>query len=290
MAFRLGFQLALTVAICEVMFWRRIAKWFSESPVVLWAFLVWIIDLLATHFSDISRDPWETMKPIVNIVPKQIQDKANDIYQASIKQPVNLKKFKVYIYKDELDAIERWVQAKDRIETGGDLFGLWLDGHNVVVQFVLGPGKNCRRTTTSFYQDLEYLESVGNYITKKQGLCNVGQWHSHHRLNLSRPSAGDEDTVWNNMPGLGMERYVVFIATIKDSVDVNCFLFEIENETKLPVLHGEICVLKCEDGEGSPVRSCEELTDLVKSGMEEESIADVKGKDNNSVAIDIYDM
>jgi hypothetical protein len=187
----------------------------------------------------------------------------------------NTRKFKVYIYQNELEFIKRLVRQKDHIETGGDLFGLWVDAHNVVVQFVLGPGENCRRTTTSFYQDIDYLASVGDYITKNHGLCNIGQWHSHHRLNLPRPSMGDEDTVWNNMPGLGMERYVVFIATIKESVNVNCFLFEIENETKLPVLEGEICVL---DQSDSPVRNgCSALTGLVESGME----------DDNSVIVDM---
>ena len=203
-----------------------------------------------------------------------------------LKSSANTRKFKVYMYKDELKYIKRLVLQKDQIETGGDLFGLWLDSHNVVVQFVLGPGKKCRRSSTSFYQDVDYLESVGNYITKNQGLCNIGQWHSHHRLDLPRPSSGDENTVWNNMPHLGMERYVVFIATIKDSgfrmmnkVNVNCFLFEIENETKLPVLEGEICEL---EENVSPVRKrCSELSALVESGMEDKSGYDY------SVAVDM---
>lgn len=182
----------------------------------------------------------------------------------------------MYIYKDDLEDIKDWVMQKGDIETGGDLFGLWWDKHNVVVQFVLGPGKNVRRTATSFYQDTEYLHIVGDYITRKQGLCNLGQWHSHHTLNLPRPSTGDENTVWSNMPCLGMERYVVFIATINDSqtsvnknsVHVNCFLFEIENETKLPVLEGEICVMGQHSMGCSPIRTCSELARLVEEGME----------------------
>ncbi len=215
---------------------------------------------------------------LFNIVGRRIQSWTNIELRALT--PANTRKFKVYIYQDELEYIRRLVMQKDDIETGGDLFGLWIDKHNVVVQFVLGPGKNCRRSTTSFYQDVDYLGSVGNYITRNHGLCNIGQWHSHHRLDLPKPSIGDENTVWSNMPGLGMERYVVFIATIKDSrigifeptVNVNCFLFEIENESKLPVLDGEICELK---QQCSPVRMSSELIDLVESGQEHEAMTTI---------------
>ena len=208
---------------------------------------------------------------ILYILPTSLQSLINRVRE-SILPLSDGRTFKAYIYKDELKSIRRWVRQKDNIETGGDLFGLWLDRHNAVIQFVLGPGKNCRRTTISFYQDTDYLANVGGYITKNQGLCNVGQWHSHHRLRLTCPSTGDEGTVWNNMPALGMERYIVFIATISDidKVDVNCFLFEIENEKKLSVLPGEIC----EFGEDSPVQMSRELTNLVESGKEIEDKTD----------------
>ena len=60
--------------------------------------------------------------------------------------------FKVCINKGEWWQIQEWVLKYERIETGGDLFGLWLDGQTAVVQFVLGPGKKSRRTATSFFQ------------------------------------------------------------------------------------------------------------------------------------------
>ena len=60
--------------------------------------------------------------------------------------------FKVYINKGEWSQICDWVLKHDGIETGGDLFGLWLDEQTAVVQFVIGPGKACKRTTTSFFQ------------------------------------------------------------------------------------------------------------------------------------------
>ena len=86
---------------------------------------------------------------------------------------------------------------------GGDLFGLWIDEHTAVVQFVIGPGKKCRRTKTSFFQDTDYLARTGEYLTKQHGLCNIGQWHSHHKIQLFVPSAGDCRTVSENMPVSG---------------------------------------------------------------------------------------
>lgn len=176
--------------------------------------------------------------------------------------------FTVYIHDDELENIHQWVRSKDDIETGGDLFGLWIDQHTAVVQLVLGPGENCRRTTTSFYQDLDYLHECGEAITKGHGLCNIGQWHSHHRLSLDHPSSGDDETVWGNMPGLGLNRFIVFIATIKgiSSVNVNPFLYEIDSKTedKLPVLQGK---LLC-NSLYSPLRCNRSLVKKLEEGAE----------------------
>jgi hypothetical protein len=67
----------------------------------------------------------------------------------------------VYIYEQEFDFLKWLVLRKPGIETGGDLFGLWQDEGTAVVQFILGPGKGCSRTTTSFHQDVAYLREVG---------------------------------------------------------------------------------------------------------------------------------
>ena len=146
--------------------------------------------------------------------------------------------FEVYINEGEMYQIQEWVLRHKNIGTGGDLFGLWLDDHTAVVQFVLGPGKNCTRTTTSFFQDGEYLQEAGSYLTDKHSLCNIGQWHSHHRIKLSKPSSGDENIVSENMPVLGLNRYIVFIANITNTVTVNCFLFHYQSPER-SVTHGQ---------------------------------------------------
>ena len=187
--------------------------------------------------------------------------------ESSHDREVNKRVLKVYIYEDEMEKIRDWVLLKDNIETGGDLFGLWEDQHTAIVQFVLGPGKQCHRTTTSFFQDVEYLAKADNYLTKEHGLCNIGQWHSHHRLSLSHPSGGDERTVWGNMPELGMTRYIVFIATLtpENDVNVNCFLFELDEDRRLPVLKGRFEMLKG----SSPLRENTLTRNIMKDGAEQ---------------------
>jgi integrative and conjugative element protein (TIGR02256 family) len=123
--------------------------------------------------------------------------------------------FVAHVYEDDYRQIRELVQHYPHIETGGDLFGLWKDERTVIIQQFIGPGKECKRTSTSFHQDIEYLHKVGSLITTEEGLCNVGEWHSHHQIGMPEPSEADRRTVFSNMPHLGLERFVLFIASIE---------------------------------------------------------------------------
>ncbi len=166
------------------------------------------------------------------------------------------REFTVAIYASEYKQMCAWVLMNQSLETGGDLFGLWSNDHSAVIQLVLGPGENCKRTTHSFYQDVEYLEKAGSNLTGKEGVCHIGEWHSHHRIGLRQPSGGDERTVWTNMPKYGLSRFLLFIANIEtnnyggDAVSVGCFLFE-ETGTNREMLQGRFNLLPGE----SPFRS-----------------------------------
>ena len=107
------------------------------------------------------------------------------------------------------------------------------------------------------------MREAGTYLTTKHGLSNLGQWHSHHRIHLFEPSIGDKNTVWNNMPGLGLDRYIVFIANITDVVKIDCFLFQIKYGQRL-VKHGKFEFL----GGNSPLRLNEDILWNVSIGAE----------------------
>ena len=144
---------------------------------------------------------------------------------------MNMAKPNFFTYSSEYNNIEQMVLAKPDIETGGDLFGLWVNKSTDVLQLITGPGKNSKRTEHSFFQDVEYLSRTGNRLTQREGLCNMGEWHSHHRLGLPKPSGGDQRTVWENLPKLGLPRFVLLIANItgnakSSKVNIGAFLFD----------------------------------------------------------------
>ena len=108
------------------------------------------------------------------------------------------------------------VRKHQHIETGGNLFGLWTTSGSAVIHVVLGPGKNCRRTETSFHQDIEYLNRVGRFVNDNYMFCHIGEWHSHHSLGIKKPSTGDEQTIRCNFPEAVAKLLVIF-ATIKNT-------------------------------------------------------------------------
>ena len=173
----------------------------------------------------------------------------------------------VSIYAEEATLISNWTLQYPTIETGGDLFGLWESESNVVVQLVLGPGKKSRRTRTSFFQDEEYLSQVGGSLTTREGLCNVGAWHSHHSLNLPGPSNGDAETIWRNLPTPG--RFLLLIASIeirgdgRPKIEMTFSLFDSGGEKK------KMLRMKCKILEGnSPLRAKPEIKRMLCSGAE----------------------
>lgn len=140
---------------------------------------------------------------------------------------------KVLIYRSEALRIARFVHEYPDVETGGDLFGHWTHSGNPVISYVLGPGCLSQHRVTSFYQDERFLHDVGTRLYDHYGLQHVGEWHSHHRLGLNCPSDGDITTIENGMGKQGWDRFLLMIATLRESVDSpvihNYYLFEGSN-------------------------------------------------------------
>ncbi|XP_028393423.1 uncharacterized protein LOC114517800 [Dendronephthya gigantea] len=179
---------------------------------------------------------------------------------------MDAKPYTVYIYGGEAELISMWTLRYTNIETGGDIFGLWMNENELVIQAVLGPGQNCRRTPTSFFQDEEYLSKAGEVLTINQGLCNIGSWHSHHSMNLPEPSCGDRDTIWRHLPNPG--RFLLLIAMIEwrndgPRVSMAFNLFEATSQgekvtrMKLEILEGE-----------SPIRANAAVSNQISQGAE----------------------
>jgi hypothetical protein len=134
---------------------------------------------------------------------------------------------KAIINADELTFIARCVLDFNDLETGGDYFGYWNKDGMPVIKYVTGPGKKTTRTSTSFYQDIEYLHECGDYIHGKFALEHIGSWHSHHKLGLDHPSGGDVNTMRNCLNTQGVDKFFITICNIisSDEVNINGFLF-----------------------------------------------------------------
>lgn len=98
-------------------------------------------------------------------------------------------------------------------ETGGDLFGLVTPMPVVLLATRVGP--NAVRETAHFKLDIEYLRSLSDLLAGDWGLRYLGDWHSHHRLGLPAPSAGDRERIRRVASRNGFPVMAEVIATIE---------------------------------------------------------------------------
>ena len=132
----------------------------------------------------------------------------------------------VLVYQSELDYISRCIMDCPNIETGGQLFGFWTVTGIPVVLFAIGPGPKANHSHAFFNQDVDYLLKVGNHLISKYGLQHIGEWHSHHKLGLARPSSHDASTMVNCIRKQNLGRFLLCIGNCSDySSTLNAFNF-----------------------------------------------------------------
>lgn len=138
---------------------------------------------------------------------------------------------KALIYESELENIGRHAADYPILETGGDLFGFWTHSGFPVIHIASGPGTLARRSATSFYQDAAHLHRIGDALRHYHGLQHIGEWHSHHRLGLDHPSAGDAQTVIRALEETDLDRFFLTIITLqsvegRDTPTAHGYLFQ----------------------------------------------------------------
>ncbi|MFH1729635.1 MAG: helix-turn-helix transcriptional regulator [Pseudomonadota bacterium] len=92
------------------------------------------------------------------------------------------------IYESELQAIAL-ESSSWKVETGGDLFGIW--GDIPIIYLATKAGPKAIRDNAHFRLDVDYLVKISTELSDKWGLRYFGDWHSHHNLGLESPSSGD---------------------------------------------------------------------------------------------------
>ena len=115
------------------------------------------------------------------------------------------------IFRSELDYIRRCILDRSDIETGGQLFGYWTEDGTPVVLYAIGPGPRANHQQAFFNQDVDYLVTVGRALKSRYGLHHIGEWHSHHRLGLARPSGHDARTMNSTIREKNLGRFLLCI-------------------------------------------------------------------------------
>lgn len=159
---------------------------------------------------------------------KLFQHRKAEKRQIQLAQPLSEPESgkEIIAYQSELDYISRCILDHPNIETGGQLFGFYAAKGTPVVCYAIGPGLHANHQVTFFNQDLDYLQTVGTILNREYGLQHIGEWHSHHRLSLDRPSGHDAQTMHHSIDSLHLGQFLLCIGTIDGrSASINAFAF-----------------------------------------------------------------
>ena len=141
----------------------------------------------------------------------------------------------VIVYQSELDYLSRCILDVPNIETGGQLFGFYGAKGTPVVCYAVGPGPQANHQITFFNQDVEYLQAVGDILTREYGLQHIGEWHSHHQLGLNHPSGHDAQTMHHSIDALHLGQFLLCIGTTNGrSANINAFTFYEDDNAYYP--------------------------------------------------------
>lgn len=168
----------------------------------------------------------------------------------------------VIIYRSEFDYLSRCILDYPNIETGGQMFGFYTEKGDFVVVYAIGPGLQANHQGTFFNQDEEYLLKI-NHVLRKHGLHKIGEWHSHHKLGLARPSNHDVNSVVSVMKKHHMNSHLLCIGNVdyKDNSTQNAFVFCKDND--FLTQHVAWKVIEMESPYRPLIDTCPELTGML---------------------------
>ena len=189
---------------------------------------------------------------------------------------------KVLVYESELNYLAQCILDYPETETGCDLFGFWTQSGHTVIQYIIGPGEGTKRTVTSFHQDEEYLKSIGDELRKTHGLQHLGNFHSHHKFKLKKPSQHDSNTVVKAMNLYHLDRFILMIGNIvnENRTTINAYQYtrgkeNLYNHSGFVVLPGESPIrtvfdVTCSSYLYKPKSDCASMVNLLIATLEEQ--------------------
>lgn len=119
----------------------------------------------------------------------------------------------IAIYESDLRTIAGMSAENRELETGGDLFGYYDRGGNLVLSLVLGPGPQAIFEPAHFAQNADFTLKANMILANLYGMSMGGTWHCHHNMGLPQPSDGDDRTVMSLAGKNDLRRWVMIIIT-----------------------------------------------------------------------------
>lgn len=148
-------------------------------------------------------------------------------------------------YRSELDYMSRCILDYPNIETGGELLGFWTALGIPVVVYVTGPGKKAKHNYTSFLQDPDYPQQIILPLHKKFRLQHIGEWHSHHQLDLNHPSGGDVESFTYGLRDPSFPRLLMCIGNLtSNGTTINAYNFH--HLTPRSYIHAQLDIIEGE--------------------------------------------
>lgn len=156
----------------------------------------------------------KVQRELISSLRKDLSDARRSQVTEASSQPVSSEPgldVRPQIFRSEMDYISRCILDYPNIETGGQLFGYWTSDGIPVIMYAIGPGPSANHQGTFFNQDVNYLLEVGNVLRDRYCLQHIGEWHSHHRLGLARPSGHDINTMQTTIREKNLGRFLLCI-------------------------------------------------------------------------------
>ena len=97
----------------------------------------------------------------------------------------------ITIFDSDLTMIAAEAVRADRLETGGDLAGLYSRRGRPRIMLAAGPAPGATHQGAHFAQELEACRRMNWTLEAEYGIQMIGTWHSHSYLGLNEPSTGD---------------------------------------------------------------------------------------------------